>query len=171
MEQTENVWYATISNEYIADNVTVKKVDEKGSSLAGATFVLQKKNASDTWVNVSGYFESDTSVSEWILEKMIPGEYQIIETVAPAGYYMMTETVPFTIKGDGTIIYADIADDDIKYDVSTHTFTITNHTGTELPNTGGPGKYIYTICGLFFMAASLLCGIGQRRKRERGEEI
>ena len=45
---------------------------------------------------------------------------------------------------------------------------VINTPGSELPSTGGAGTLPYTIGGLLLMAASLLCGFGQRRKRERG---
>ncbi len=116
-----------------------------------------------------------------------PGNYSLTEVTAPAGYYLQSESIYFQVTAEGAIVMTDstgeaLEDDEATTDVdesttgdnwslSGDTLTITNHTGTVLPNTGGPGKYIYTISGLFFMAASLLYGIGQRRKRERGEEI
>lgn len=47
------------------------------------------------------------------------------------------------------------------------TWTVTNHRGTELPMTGGVGTQMYTTSGLLLIAAALIIGCSQRRKRER----
>ena len=51
------------------------------------------------------------------------------------------------------------------------TVTNTYHTGgPPLPSTGSPARLLYTICGAAIMLASLVAGIGLRRKRERRRE-
>ena len=168
-----------IQNTPATVSVTLNKVDANDNALAGATFELRKKS-SGVYGKVEDYFSTDGTEFSWTLSDLAPGDYKIVETEAPDGYYMMAGTIDFTVS-NGALVFPDgtpydevtntYSGDAWTYNVATNTFTVTNMPGVELPSTGGPGKYIYTICGLFFMAASLLCGIGQRRKRERGEEI
>lgn len=47
-------------------------------------------------------------------------------------------------------------------------FYLENDTYYELPNTGGTGTHNYTFGGLLILAAALMYGYNQRRKRERG---
>lgn len=48
-------------------------------------------------------------------------------------------------------------------------YTVTNHLTYELPNSGGPGTYLFTFSGAAALAAALLFTIKARRKEERGE--
>lgn len=50
---------------------------------------------------------------------------------------------------------------------TTVNITVTNTPAVELPNTGGTGTMPYTIGGLIFMTGAAMCGLVQRRKRER----
>ena len=84
----------------------------------------------------------------------------------------MTGTISFTITGG--MVDPDPLPDGVTFTgdgtaASPYTFTVTNTPGVELPSTGGPGNLAYTIGGLLLMAASLLYGLGQRRRRERGD--
>ena len=89
-------------------------------------------------------------------------EYWIVETVAPAGYNMLRNPVPFTVKsGVSTLTDAD-----------SRTYTnlggiakIGNNTGFELPTTGGTGAIILSVVGVFLMVGAIIMLIGNRRKR------
>ena len=50
------------------------------------------------------------------------------------------------------------------------TLQVTNHLAVVLPSTGGSGTKPYTISGLLLLAAALIIGYNQRRRRERGTE-
>ena len=48
---------------------------------------------------------------------------------------------------------------------------VTNQTAVVLPATGGHGTHLYTFSGLLLIAAALVFGYSQRRKRERGAAV
>lgn len=48
---------------------------------------------------------------------------------------------------------------------------VTNQTAVVLPATGGHGTHLYTFSGLLLIAAALVFGYNQRRKRERGAAV
>ena len=155
-----------LSNQPIPVDIVVKKVDNSDSTvlLSGATFQLKKKGAGDVYENVG---DPKTTGEDGAISftGLLPGEYQLIETVAPAGYYLKTEPIVFTIvpgavSGADDTIFA-ITDEG-------NVFTVPNQSGSELPQTGGSGTIPYTIGGLLIMAVALLCGYGSRRRHGRG---
>lgn len=78
------------------------------------------------------------------------GEYYLVETQAPAGYFKRTEPIAFTI------------------DAQSHTqeqrVTVTNTAGTVLPETGGMGTTFFTVSGLLLIALAVLL---LARKKQR----
>lgn len=102
------------------------------------------------------------------------GDYELVETGAPIGYYRVSEPIPFTVVL-GTVSTYDVDDNNGWY-VQTETnsngqvvdfyIVVENTFGTELPQTGGMGTLPVTTAGLLMMAASLTV-ILLRRKRER----
>src|SRR5699024_10885757 len=64
--------------------------------LPGATLVVKDKdgNVVEEWVS--------TTTPHYI-ENLEPGEYTLIETIAPDGYVLSTETIKFTVKDDGSV--------------------------------------------------------------------
>ena len=56
----------------------------------------------------------------------------------------------------------DVTPEDTDYDAF-----ITNNPGVELPFTGGPGTFIYTLSGITLLMASALMYIFRMRRRER----
>ena len=111
------------------------------------------------------------------------GDYVLKEVDEPDGYYRLSSEIYFRIGTDGSITM--IGQDgealtaldgagntvpkteDVNWTLSGLTITIPNHTGSELPSTGGAGTLPFTIGGLFLMTVSLLCTFGRRRGRER----
>ena len=83
------------------NEVDFYKVDGDGKPLAGAKFTLQKKHVDGeqvTWVDVDDAIDiSSVAVTETVeneevqrekihLEKLLPGDYRLMETTAPEGY-------------------------------------------------------------------------------------
>ena len=96
------------------NEVDFYKVDGDGNPLAGAQFTLQKKHVDGeqvTWVNVDdGIDISSVTVNETVenkevqrqkihLEKLLPGDYRLMETAAPEGYDVPKDPVAtFTVS-------------------------------------------------------------------------
>lgn len=96
------------------NEVDFYKVDGDGKSLAGATFTLQKKHVDGeqvTWVDVDDAIDvSSVAVMETVenkeierqkihLEKLLPGDYRLMETTAPEGYEVPKDPVAtFTVS-------------------------------------------------------------------------
>lgn len=146
-------------------SITVKKVDQDSNPLNGATFELKKENGTDTYVKVenAGF---NNSGDTWTLTDLEAGNYRIVETAAPAGYYKLADTIDFSIAADGTVSLPD-SEGKWTYDSNTFILTVTNCAGRALPHTGGVGTVPYTMGGLLILAVGLLYGLGLRRKRER----
>lgn len=154
----------TIKNYPSSKEITIKKVDGGGNPLSGATFQIKKDGTpylyDGTNSNITGAgTENGQTIS------VQSGSYTIAETTAPAGYYGMTGSISFTVENGAVTV--DKLPNGVVWDSDSSTFTVPNVPGTELPSTGGMGTTQYTIGGLLLMAASLVIGIGLRRKRER----
>ena len=48
------------------------------------------------------HLADNINVSSNIIKKLEKGKYTLTETIAPEGYRLSTETVKFSVKGDGT---------------------------------------------------------------------
>lgn len=160
----------TITNIPANADLRVKKTDDKGNILTDASFELYKKNADEGWdkqvIEGKSIFTVDTDGSI-DFTNLSNGEYMLVETSAPAGYYRLTEEIPFTVYlGNVTCASKDGAW--TFTDGSPATITVVNVPGSELPQTGGMGTHFGTMVGLLMMAGSLLYGFLLRRKRERG---
>ena len=155
-----------IRNEPVPVDIVVRKVDNSNNTilLSGATFQLMKKNASGTYEN-AGDPQTTGESGTISFTGLLPGEYKLVETAAPAGYYLNAEPIVFTIvpgavSGADKTIFATTNEGNV--------FTVPNQAGSELPQTGGSGTLPYTIGGLLIMAVALLCGYGSRRRHGRG---
>ena len=159
-------------------NLIIKKTDADGGALGNAEFQITKDddpymiNGGNTSI-FSPTIPTGGKEAIFTIVGIDNGSYSIVETKAPAGYYGMSNSIDFTVS-NGKVVYTE-TNSGVTFtgdgtESNPYTFVIENHTGSELPSTGGPGTLPYTIGGLLLMAASLLCGFGQRRKRERGAE-
>lgn len=152
----------------------VRKVDEKASPLTGASFQLFKL-VGENWQQCTIGDKNTFAVDENGLisfAQLENGEYYLVETEAPAGYYRLTEKMHFTIEAG---VVSAIQSRGITYwhldaakDGNAACIVVTNVPGQELPKTGGMGTQFGTLVGLLMMATSLYV-IMLRRKRERGQ--
>lgn len=168
-----NVLYSTapvtfIENRPSSATVTVKKVDEQGQPLSGAMFGISKDGASyalpstgNTWFEVVG----ESAV--FALTNLPEGSYALTETVAPAGYYSLAGSIEFVVDQGEVLVDESTLPTGVSYDATVRTFTVANHAGSELPQTGGPGTLPLAIGGLLLMAAPLLYVL-TRRLRGKG---
>lgn len=146
--------------------ITVKKVDTTGSSLAGATFLLEWSEEGDTWQPVH-YSESVTKggcsakgltdgcltsgedgVLQWTgLHPSL--HYRLTETKAPEGFKLLTETA-FT----GTI----------PADTLSVELTVVNARTFTMPETGAVSGAMVHILGIVTAVGSLAMFVLRRKK-------
>ncbi|EGY80247.1 cell wall anchor domain protein, partial [Peptoniphilus indolicus ATCC 29427] len=128
------------------------KVNENGEALKGAEFKLKKINDVVKEINSIG----NTSTNEFIFEKLSPGDYQLYETKAPAGYPEIgseLEVATFTVNDIGEIkkvktyngIQLTESDGTIHKIVNTKTKPV-------YPLTGGMGTVPFVGAGVSLMA-------------------
>ena len=80
-----------VTNEPLLGSVSMRKVDEGGQPIAGATFKLQLKSGSD-WVDVGDGRATDTDGSI-VVTGLAWGTYRFVEVAPAAGYYLDREEV------------------------------------------------------------------------------
>jgi LPXTG-motif cell wall-anchored protein len=177
----------TFTNTRIMVPVKVRKVDavNKDLKLSGAHFSLQRKNLAGVYTafGETDYVTSDGSAqgnTEGEFALSLPsGEYRLTETSAPGGYVILVKATDFTVsQGKFTLntgqaqaealdASGNVVDPEAQTPAETKTIRLTNTKGAELPSTGGPGTFIYTLSGLAFMAAALMYGFRMRRRERR----
>ena len=161
------VTYTNISK--VVD-IVVKKTDDEGTaSLDGAKFVLQKKNATETYVNVGEEFTVPASGFE--IKSLIPGDYKLVEITPPNGYIVIEKETYFKVNEAGSAHIIELANGTTNALVSgtnDNTVSIKNTPGQALPNTGGSGTLPYTLGGIaLIMASALIYGFRMRRRERR----
>lgn len=99
------------------------------------------------------------------------GEYQLVETVAPAGYKL--DTTPKTIEiganiSEKTVTFT--ATEGVEADTTGFKTQITNSMGQTLPGTGGMGTVIFTVAGVSVVALAGIMLVVYMKKRKADEE-
>ena len=166
-------------------SLSFKKVDSssKTTALNGAEFILSKDESGTTvYLGSDGGWTSDKNaakrfggenVSEFTVDGLVVGEtYNLVEVTSPDGYQLLSH--PVVISGNAaapTYNNAALETENTGQGAAVagsveNPYLITNTTGAELPETGGPGTTIATIGGIALVAAAG-CGYGLRRSRER----
>ena len=164
-----------IINRDISVDIQLVKIDETTRSsenkryLKGAEFTLYRRQKTSAegktdyvvYSNETASVKTSNDEGKLTFTGLPDGKYRISETQVPAGYVKYEkEDIFFTIDGgevhwtdkDGSAITSQSL---VSYDSTDKTFTIGNQPGVELPSTGGPGKWPYTVCGslLLLLAA------------------
>lgn len=114
------------------------------------------------------------------LAKLEVGSYYLAETAAPAGYYRLNDRIYFSVAKGGIIMLdADgSASDEVKIvrqwhlsdaDRGVYTLTVVDHTGEELPSTGGFGTAPFVVGGLVVMIGCIL--VAFHRLFRRGSDV
>lgn len=166
----------TYTNRTITEHVDVLKTSEDGNTpLPGAVFSLYTesgyaatpKKPSQTGLTSNANGKVD-------LGKVAYGTYYLVETAAPAGYNPLSEPVVITVASTGvTYQQSDnshsMSGEGVHYDpdTKTHTLTVTNNAGYELPHTGGPGTRLLTGLGAAVLLLSACALFAVRRRMRR----
>lgn len=93
----------TVTIDRLSNNfeLTIHKQGDANQPLAGAYFEVDRKDADGNWVQVHAF----TSVADAAgsTMKVAPGEYQIREAAAPAGYTGLNAPITFTVTSTGIV--------------------------------------------------------------------
>ncbi|MGN9196632.1 SpaA isopeptide-forming pilin-related protein [Blautia massiliensis (ex Liu et al. 2021)] len=163
-ETSTSIKKVTVTNTRLG-TISITKVDGKTESkkLEGAEFKLQKKKG-DNYVDVSDETVTPATVKtvttgtdgKAVFDQLEPGTYKIIEIKAPTGYMLSTEEITVEIgSGENKEFTIEKA--------------IKNYELYELPNSGGPGTYGFTISGVAILATALLLFINNKRREEEAK--
>lgn len=82
------------------------------------------------------------------------GQYYLVEIKAPAGYNLLTNPISVTLNENATSIVVEVA----------------NSNNFVLPDTGGIGTTIFTICGVALIAAAVVVLVIKKKKEDEDEE-
>ncbi len=180
-----------VTNTYEEDKTSVDLIKYGGryddNTIEGAVFSLYKgsknEDGSITWESSS---ISDVAVNNAVgsspeLGELASGYYKLTEIKAPTGYQILDEDIYFQIV-DGKVDLIK-SDADGKWTTvdrnetemwkltkegtdGRFTISVKNTALYELPSTGGPGIYWYTLSGTLLMAGAALIVYRQKRKQE-----
>ena len=158
----------TNSREVLTDIRVIKwKADTNpAETMTGAEFRLDRKT-DGIYENVNEDENSTPVNGNGVLmfEGLTDGEYQIVETKAPAGFVPLASTIEFTIT-QGTVTYSGNSSLVLPTQVEgePYTFNVYNEPGVALPSTGGSGTALYTLAGIALMALAGITLVKRRRK-------
>ena len=169
----------------------LKKVDQKGNALSGATFQLPfyVEAADDGGYNYAGT-DAGTGLTNTvttptdgviIIKGVASGTYSVTETAAPAGYNKLTAPIDVVVNEatattTNSTTYLDENGD--KVDAQTEkavevtyanealaadVVVVVNKTGSELPSTGGMGTTVFYVIGGLLMAGAVVMLITKKR--------
>ena len=150
--------------EVVTGGLKLIKIDATDASrLSGAQFALYR-DAADTEggvsIMVNGVEKQVALIGELITaadgtavyKGLAYGTYYLVETKAPEGYNLLTETVTVTVDADS-------------HQEEGSAVTVRNSSKFKLPETGGMGTTVFTASGLAVMgtAAALFVIFGKKR--------
>lgn len=161
-------------------DAVVNKTDKDGNPLEGAGFTLYKWiHEENDWVAVG---EEMTGVTTFKFEKIDSGKYKLEESTVPVGYNKC-EPIVFEVAGEFdmdtdpptlTNMLVKNAEGEVISDGEGASFTVVlsegkvstdiiNHTGAELPETGGTGRTIFYIVGAVLALGAVVLLITKKR--------
>ena len=177
---------AVFTNNRNTVDLYIVKVDKDDTAkrLTGAKFKVIRRDlgsTADYQVFANGAFETNASgqstgivpvddYGQITLSGLMPGEYQVSEVKAPAGYIILNSEFTFTIQTDGTVDYAG-GNNMVTYKSADSKFEVKNEPGVALPATGGVGTGVVYGAGAALILLALLGLVLMNRKRTDGEGI
>ena len=179
------------TNEPVVSDWMIQKVSTSSSALklSGAEFELKKKDSSVTYYgksndNGSVIWYTDQNRSAILTTKMSAGTYTLKETKAPAGYTVSIEEWTITLSKKGSIKTITSSTGSAITAVKTKGTEQINGTAVtktisyyqfadaavyELPHTGGPGIFLFTLSGMLLMGGAvwIMCKCRRREVLKR----
>lgn len=165
---------ADFTNKEIVSDVNFVKIDAvkdlQGNTItiSGAEFKLCKAYAD--WKQgdvVKDNVESGAN-GAFGFEKLVPGNYLLIETKAATGYSLPQNPWKITVAADGTVTVTKNNGTPITSG-DKNVYQIENAKVYSLPESGGPGTYGFTISGVAILATALLLFINNKRREEEAK--
>ena len=99
MTKSGRDWYITVKNEKIVKGkIKIRKTDTEGNILDGAKFDLYKLNSDGTRILPPLYTNLETTNGEVIVSDLEDANYEIVETQAPKGYIISTESKEISVS-------------------------------------------------------------------------
>ena len=164
----------------------LKKVDQKGNALSGATFQLPFQVAEvETGVyNYDGAGTATVTTPETgviVVKGVASGTYSVTETEAPTGYNKLTAPVSVVVtETDATatnsVTYLDKSGNEVDEEtadgakvtyanetLAADVTVVVNKTGSVLPSTGGMGTTIFYVIGALLMVGAAVLLITKKR--------
>ena len=156
-------------------------VDNDANALAGAQFVIKKKDGkflkqdteSKAWSSVDDQTNATvfTSGADGLVQfkGLAAGDYTVMETNAPNGYAQNFKvTFDVTIKNDGKVTFSPDALKQVtpsKNDTAEATATVKNVKNvTQLPLTGAAGTTLFTVVALLVADAGVTVAVKSRQR-------
>ena len=176
--QLENGSYSvvtkTVTNEKKDWEIIKRSTSDDDLYIGGAKFELRKTDSNITYY---GQSQQNTGIVFWYssperteaakIEQsaIAPGIYQLVETAAPNGYTLSTETWTITVGQNGALVSVQGIEAENKSEENNKTICYFDNTPLyELPSAGGPGIFLYMIGGtLLLIAGSLMIYINRRK--------
>lgn len=167
---------ADFTNKEIVSDVNFVKIDVakdlQGNTItiSGAVFNLYKADAA--WKQgdvVKDNVESGAN-GAFGFEKLVPGNYLLIETKAATGYSLPQNPWKITVAADGTVTVT--KNNETVTPIPSggkNVYQIENAKVYSLPESGGPGTYGFTISGVAILATAFLLFINNKRREEEAK--
>ena len=152
--------------------VSFQKIDLNGSGLAGAVFDLhQTANSNgEEALQTPALYTNLTSGDDGLLKDSagntafdLPvGNYQLVETAAPAGFNPLTEAVRIQVTASEIGMDGFNGVNCVVGNNGVYTITIPNSPGVELPSTGGRGTAMYRMVGALLVFGAVMIALKRR---------
>ena len=150
--------------------VVVNKVDESNNALAGAGFTLFKMDKeSGEYVKI-GDEQTGDQMTQFIWKGVDDGDYKLVETTTPAGYNTIddiyfTITAEHEVLADNPTLTKLEGGDMFTGELSTGALTgnVINHSGVQLPETGGMGTTLFYAFGAIMVLGAAVLLVTKKR--------